>query len=142
MKGKKLSAKERRELIESNKTERAKCFKDLLAHVRTGYSIDCFGPISETMIRKYLKDYPEEFIEEDLLNAIRDAKGYWEGLGRRQADGTCLGNSRSWYYNMVNRYGWREKVQVEAEHSGNVNVNVVSYASQKARRDDEDKVST
>ena len=60
-----------------------------------------------------------------------EGKDYWETLGKRQSEGTCLGNSRSWYYNMSNRYGWRDKHDVQAEHKGSVNVNVISYASKK-----------
>lgn len=135
MKGKKLSAKEKRELLTSSKVERAKTFKELLAHLRAGFSLDCFPALSDVSIRTYLKTYPEEFVEEEFVQALRDGKLMWEGIGHRQAQGTCLGNSRSWYYNMANRYGWREKVDLQAEHSGTVNVNVVSYASNKRSTD-------
>jgi hypothetical protein len=135
MRGKKLSLKEQNAKLLNDKNERKKIFKDLVNHVKTGYSLDCFGPISEHVVRKFLKEYPEEFIEEELIQATREGKQYWEGIGNRQAAGECLGNSRSWYYNMANRYGWREKIDIEAEHKGNVNVNIVSYASRKAPTD-------
>lgn len=135
MKGKKLSHKERIAKLESDKNERRKVFNELLAHVRNGFSLDCFGPLSDQSIRNYLKAYPDEFVGEDLQNAMRLGKEYWEGLGRSQSNGSCLGNSRSWYYNMANRYGWREKLEVEAEHKGSVSINVVSYASKKTLND-------
>ncbi len=100
--------------------------------------MDCFGPLSEVSIRKYLKVYQDEFIQEELDAALRESKTYWEGIGRRQANGECLGNSRSWYYNMANRFGWREKIDIEDEHKGQVSVNVISYASQKALEDSEE----
>lgn len=131
MKGRKLTAVERRVKVENSAIERRKVFAELLKHLQAGYSLDCFGPLSETSIKSYLKLYPKEFVWEDLEQALRDAKSGWEDLGRRQANGSCLGNSRSWYYNMVNRYGWRERHEVEAEHKGSVNVNVVSYRSNK-----------
>lgn len=135
MKGKKLSAKERLAKLEESKSERAKVFKELLKHLGMGYSLECFALLSVTSIRSMLKTYPEEFVEEDLEDAIRSGRIYWEGLGRQQANGTCMGNSRTWYYNMANRYGWRDKLDIEAEHKGNVSVNVVSYASKKSSSD-------
>jgi hypothetical protein len=90
-------------------------------------------------IRLYLKTYPEEFIQEELDNSLREGKIYWEDIGSRQANGNCLGNSRTWFYNMANRYGWKERLDIEAEHKGTVNVNVVSYASQRDRDTGENK---
>jgi hypothetical protein len=138
MKGRKLSASERRAKIETCAIERRKVFAELLSHLRAGYSLDCFGPLSEVSIRKYLLLYNKEFVQEDLDNAMRDAKAGWENIGRKQANGDCLGNSRSWYYNMSNRYGWRDKVDIEAEHKGQVQVNVVNYATSKALQERED----
>lgn len=139
MKGKKLSTKERIAKLEQNKIERRKIFKELCEHVAAGYSLDCFGPLSIVSIKGYIKTFPEEFIQEELDDALRKGKVFWEDIGRRQARGDCLGNSRTWYYNMANRYGWREKLEVEAEHKGQVNVNVISYASRKASSDSESK---
>lgn len=131
MRGKKLTAREQKEKLEKDANERKKVFKELLAHLRAGYSLDCFSTISDTTIRTYLKQYPIEFDEEEFIQALRDGKQGWEEIGKRQSNGSCLGNSRSWYYNMVNRYGWHEKAQVETKHDGQINVSVVSYASKK-----------
>jgi hypothetical protein len=128
MKGKKINAKERIENLRINKDARKAVFKELITHVKSGLSMDCFGPLSENTISLFLKDFKEEFIQEDLDDAIRHAKGYWEGLGRAQANGTCMGNSRSWYYNMAQRYGWRDKIDIQAEHKGSVEVSIVNYA--------------
>ncbi len=62
---------------------------------------------------------------------MREGRQAWEEIGHKQANGQCLGNSRTWFYNMANRYGWRDKIEVEAEHKGQVQVQVVSYASSK-----------
>jgi|SRR5690242_4253688 len=137
MKGKKLTVRERKEKLEACKTERRKTFKELCDHVSQGLSLECFGPLGPDSIRKYLKTYPEEFVQEELDNAMRNGRDWWEKIGRSQANGSCLGNSRTWYYNMANRYGWREKLEVEAEHKGQVSVNVVSYATQKSRENNQ-----
>ena len=126
--GKKMTIKEQTDLIAKDPSFRKQIFADLLQHIEAGYSLDCFHALSDNTIHKYLKDYPLEFVEEDLIRAMRKAKSMWEGIGHRQAIGTCLGNSRSWYYNMSNRYGWQDKVDLKAEHSGSVAVSIVSYA--------------
>lgn len=127
--GKKSSSAERRYKMICDPSARKKTFELLLKHVRAGFSMDCFPQLSDKSIEKCLKEYPEEFIEEDLIEAMREAKTFWEGLGRDQANGKCLGNSRSWFYNMANRYGWRDKVDVESKQSGEVKFNVVNYAT-------------
>ena len=131
MKGKKLSYKERVSKLESDSIERRRVFKELCEHLSRGYSLDCFALLSDVSIKKYLNIYKEEFVQEELEDALRNGKQMWEGIGHKQAQGECLGNSRSWYYNMANRYGWRDKIDIEAEHKGNVSVNIVSYASSK-----------
>ena len=131
MKGRKLTVKERAAAIEAKADERRKIFKELCSHVAGGYSVASFPELSETSIRDYLNRFKDEFIQEELDLALRRGRVMWEGIGKRQADGQCLGNSRSWYYNMANRYGWREKIDIEAEHKGSIEVQVVSYASKK-----------
>jgi hypothetical protein len=132
MKGKKVSYQTRIQCLRDSKEEREKCFRQLCEHIAKGFSLDCFTELSVTKIKEFIQLYPVEFDSESLEDAIRQGKKTWEGIGYRQALGTCLGNSRSWYYNMSNRYGWRDKVDIEAEHKGNLAVNIVSYASSKA----------
>ena len=105
VKGKKMTAKERIDKLEQDKNERRKVFKELVAHVEQGSSLDCFALLSANTIRGYLKTYPEEFVEEELQAAMRKGRDWWEHIGRRQAAGDCLGNSRTWFYNMAIRFG-------------------------------------
>lgn len=135
MKGKKQTIKEKESKLESDKAYRRKLFGELLKHIEAGYSLESFPELSPNSIRGYLQRYKEEFVQEELDAALRKARGYWEDIGKRQANGQCLGNSRTWFYNMANRFGWREKIEVEAEHKGSLNVNVVSYATRKASQD-------
>lgn len=131
MKEEKLGPTKRAEEIAKDAELRKRIFKRLCKHLEAGYSMNCFDELCKRSVEKYLTLYPEEFIQEELDEAIRKGMCYWETLGRRQADGTCLGNSRTWYYNMSNRYGWSEKQQIETDNKHSVSVNVVSYASQK-----------
>jgi hypothetical protein len=127
MKGKKDTGSERKKKAENCEVERRKIFKELLTHIEAGYSINCFPAISETTIDKWMKLYSKEFNEEDLQAAIRKGQAGWEIIGRRQSTGECLGNSRSWFYNMAHRYKWSDKVDVSLEHKGQVNISVVNY---------------
>lgn len=133
MKGKKLTLKEREEKLEADKNERRKLCKAFCEHLAEGLSKESFSDVHYQTIERYMKLYPEEFPQEEIQLAAVKGREYWERIGKRQANGECLGNSRTWFYNMANRFGWREKIEVEAEHKGQVNVNVISYATQKAR---------
>lgn len=135
---KKLGPKERRSQLQLDPVYRRKLFERLLQHLAAGYSLDCFPELSEQTIGQLLKDYPSEWCEEELSDTLRHGKLYWEGVGRRQSEGTCLGNSRSWYYNMANRYGWRDKLDLNAEHKGQVEVSIVNYASTKTSTPDQE----
>lgn len=131
MKGKKLSYKERKEKLESDAGERRKLFKQLQDHVAQGLSVESFPEVTKNTLKSYFERYPNEFCMEELELSLLKGRVAWEEIGYRQANGQCLGNSRTWYYNMMNRYGWTEKAQVETEHKGSVNVNIVSYATRK-----------
>lgn len=128
MKGKRISPREYKARLEVDENHRSQCFRDLLKHIEDGYGISCYEKISHLEIQDMIKRFPNEFDEEALFESMRKANMFWEDIGKRQANGTCMGNSRSWYYNMVNKYGWREKVEVEATHKGAISVNIVSYS--------------
>jgi len=130
MRGKKLDSTERRKRALSSPEERKKIFKELLKHVSQGFSLDCFGMLSLETIEEWLKSFPNEFVREKLVEAQREGKTYWENIGHKQARGECLGNSRTWYYNMSNRYGWSERQEVKQDVKGAMQVNIVNYSKQ------------
>lgn len=136
------SVQESKRLFEASSEERRKIFRALCLHVRAGYSVDCFSKMSEQRVFDCLKLYKEEFILEEFEQAMREGKQGWEQIGRRQANGECLGNSRSWFYNMAQRYKWSDRVQVESDNKHAVSVNIVSYASQQASQGAVDGVQT
>jgi hypothetical protein len=124
----KLSYRERLERANNSSEYRQELFKSLLLHLSEGYSLDSWSGLNTSVLLGFLEKYPEDMPKDAIDNAIVDGKDCWERLGMRQADGSCMGNSRTWYYNMSNRYGWRDKVDVKSESSGQVQVNVVNYA--------------
>lgn len=141
----KRSARERREKAIHDSKERRKIFEELLEHIESGFSLDSFGMMSAETIREWCVRYPNEFIQEEIDDALRCGKDSWEKIGYKQAVGACLGNSRTWYYNMSNRYGWTERSKVDADVKQAVAVQVVSYARRgdgEARSVDESGKST
>ncbi len=135
MKGKKLTYNERVSKLESDSTERRRVFNMLLTHLGRGFSLESFSEMSPNSVKRYLNVYKEEFVQEELDEAMRKGREMWEDIGHKQANGQCLGNSRTWFYNMSNRFGWRDKIDIEAEHKGQLAVNIVSYASSKPSTD-------
>jgi hypothetical protein len=131
MKGKKLTQRQINAKVQGDKLYRAMIVRELIKHLEKGMSIESFEFLSRGTINELMKKYPDEFDEADLEHARRLGRDSWERIGLRQALGDCLGNSRTWFYNMANRYGWRDKIDVESEHKGQVQVNVVSYAKGK-----------
>lgn len=135
MKGKKMDYKERLSKLEADSAERKRLCDQLCKHLSRGYSVESFSEISTPSLKKYMNLYKEDFDKEQIDIAMQKGRDVWETIGYRQANGQCLGNSRSWYYNMANRYGWRERIDIEAEHKGSIAVNIVSYASTKGLTD-------
>jgi hypothetical protein len=123
-----------------DKSEKERCYarsqedrlwlaKKLLRHLEDGYSMDCFYFVSRAYLRSLFEQFPEDFPAEDIERARLKGQLMWEDIGKRQSEGTCLGNSRSWYYNMSNRFGWTDKQKIDHDIQGKVSVSVVSYAS-------------
>ena len=125
--GKKSPTKDKMARARNEKEYRVKLWRDFLKHIRAGYSQDCFSDLAFTGISTLMQEFPEDCPAEEFDEATRNAKVMWESIGHRQAEGTCFGNSRSWYYNMSNRYGWSDRQKVESNHSGAISVNVVNY---------------
>lgn len=127
VRGKAVSAEERKKKLEESAEERRKMFQKVCSHLRAGYSLDCFDELAEAAVKHYVEAFPGEFCPDEYAKALRVGKLGWEQIGRRQADGTCMGNSRSWYYNMSNRYGWSERSQIDADVKNAVSVTVIKY---------------
>lgn len=121
--------------LHEDKDERVRIFRDLCRHCEQGYSLDCFADLGREALETCLEAYKDEFSREKLAEAQRKGRAFWERVGRQQALGECLGNSRSWYYNMANRYGWRERVDMSTESKGALEVHVINYASSREKPD-------
>lgn len=114
---------------------RIEVFEELLEHLRRGYSLDSFGMASRDTILLMLKTHAAEWPEKDLWNAVRKGQELWESLGYKQAAGLSMGNASAWKFAMSAKYGWTDKIEVNANHSGNVDVTIVDYAKHKTSSD-------
>ena len=119
-----------RDWDELTEKEREKLTRNFLEHLSAGYSKESFGEISKKNLQKLLSSVDENL----LCQALARGRHTWESIGKRQAEGVCLGNSRSWILNMINRYGWAEKLQIEADVKGALKVEVVNYADTTVRQ--------
>lgn len=110
---------------------RAEVMKSYAEHLESGFKGESFQ-IDKKLIEKCYQAYTQEFesMGIDLSASEREGYRFWESIGRAQALGECLGNARAWTYNMANRYGWRDRQETDAKHTGNVAVSIVSYGSQ------------
>lgn len=67
--------------------------------------------ISDTGFATLMKD------DEEFSQAIKQARRYchywWENLGREGAIGKAKINPTIWIFNMKNRFGWRDKTEVD-----------------------------
>lgn len=135
---KRMTYSERQALFHSNAAYRVEVFEGLLKHLRDGFSVDCYSPCSVRLIEESYVKYPLEFDKGAIEEAICDGKAGWEALGKAQANGTCMGNSRTWFYNMSHRYKWSDRQTIDSNVQGSVSVNVVNYTRAKPSQVDED----
>src|SRR3954471_3004390 len=89
---------------------RKKLCVDYITHVESGLSDECFPECDPQTLRKYMADYPDDFDTDLIERSRRKRQLFWETAGRDGTMGLIKGfNSKSWSFNMQNRFGWREK---------------------------------
>lgn len=75
----------------------------------------CLLGIGDSAWETLLTDSEEFRLAEKKRQALCEV--WWERQGRRMASGAD-GNPAVWIFNMKNRFGWRDKHEVEAKHVG------------------------
>ncbi len=107
---------------------RTEIFRRLIIHLEGGYSLNCFEDLAKSTIDEWLVKYPEEFDINLYTKALRVGQLGWEDIGRQQSTGKCLGNSKAWVYNMINRFNWTDRTKIEQEVTGTTTINIVNYS--------------
>lgn len=71
----------------------------------------CILGISETAWLTLMAD------SEEFRGTVKECKAlcrtWWERQGRKMAAGVAEGNATVWIFNMKNRFGWRDKIDVD-----------------------------
>lgn len=100
--------------IKKSTTEyRQELCDQLVDHLSHGYSLDCFPPISRNTIKKYLREFPQDFPPERIERAIREGQKWDESVGIAASGGPAPDgfnpsnfNVTAWIFRMKNKYGW------------------------------------
>lgn len=82
-------------------------------HCQDGLSDEAFE-IDPDTLKSYITKYPEDFA------SIKDSKLkrriFWERMGNAGALGKVPGfNVTAWIFNMKNRFGWRDKMELQGK---------------------------
>ena len=117
----------------------------LIKHLEQGLSFDSFGAVANVTrdtLYKWLKKYDD--FSDTKKKADLKCLLFWEKLGligttgKRDSQGNKIlpeFNVVSWIFNMKNRFGWRDKRDIE--HSGNIK-SVFDLISTSEDEDSED----
>ena len=90
--------------------DRQRLQNQYVEHVESGLSDECFPECDLQTLRRYLRDFPDDFDIDLIEVARRKRQLFWERAGRDGTMGQIDGfNAASWKFNMGNRFGWTEK---------------------------------
>ena len=110
--------------------QRKKLLTEYLNHICCGYSDKSFTLCDMDTFVHYCKKYPNDFPTDMIERAKRERMLFWEKIGIEGTTGKIPGyNSRSWEFNMKNRFKWSEKIEVES--TGNI-VTSISFVERKS----------
>lgn len=87
--------------------------------------------ITYQTLNEWRKDGEKPEFSEAVKRGEELSNAWWERLGRKGASGESDINPTTWIFNMKNRFGWRDKQDVE--HSGKVGVEgLLQYVAENA----------
>lgn len=113
--------------------QRKKLLTEYLNHICCGYSDKSFTLCDMDTFLVYCKKYPNDFPTDMIERGRRERLFFWERIGIEGTTGKIQGyNSRSWEFNMKNRFKWSEKIEVES--TGNI-VTSISFVERKTGRE-------
>lgn len=94
----------------------------VIAFMKEGMSIEevCYElDICKQTFYNWCKKYPE--LMDAKKKGIDFSCGWWMKEGRRSLRDTKF-NYTGWYMNMKNRFGWADKTDLKADHSGEITI--------------------
>ena len=107
----------------------------LINHMEQGFSFSSFGGtirVHRATLDRWKKKYPK--FEEAYELGKTMSELHWEKLGmeglyeivQKDEEGNINRlkmNATMWIFNMKNRFGWRDKKEIEQTVSGDININ-------------------
>lgn len=83
-------------------------------HRAEGYSKESFPDCDYRTIESHLEKNPGLQPEKEKIEqAERRGRFTWEKIGKDLATGKIEGNATSYIFNMKNRYGWKDKHEID-----------------------------
>ena len=86
--------------------ERKVIHKKLCSHLREGLSWGCFPPAEKQTVYRYMKDFPTDFVADEIAAAEKEGILGLERAGVEASKGKRKIDSNSWKFIMMNRAGW------------------------------------
>ena len=85
-----------------------------IKHRADGFNKESFPPCDYRTIESHLESNPNLQAEKRKLE-VAEREGYleWERMGKNIALGKITGNPTSWIFNMKNKYGWKDRTEVD-----------------------------
>ena len=110
--------------------QRKKLLAEYLTHISSGYSDKSFPVCDMDTFMLYCEKYPNDFPTDIIEQGRRERLLFWERIGIEGTTGKIQGyNSRSWEFNMKNRFRWSEKIELESR--GNI-LTSISFVERKS----------
>lgn len=110
--------------------ERKAACESFCDHVRSGFSQESWPDADFDTVKRYMRDFPEDFVPDMINKAKREAYMFYEKMGIEGTLGQIKGfNAKSWEFNMKNRHNWKDKQ--ETELSGEVKIVVQNYGEKE-----------
>ena len=87
--------------------ERKKACARFCEHVAKGYTVNCFPDADWDTVKRYMKEFPKDFVPDQIKEAKRKGRALLEGAGLDAILGKNKDfNSKAWQFTMMNKYGW------------------------------------
>ena len=107
----------------------------VIDHMATGLSFEAFAAVigvAKETLYTWVDKHPE--FMDAKKEAFEKSRLFWEKVGVGQATGEIKGSSTTWIFNMKNRFGYRDKIEVSGDEDKPF---AIAYRPKSKRKKDE-----